>query len=242
MKPLVFLLEDDAEVARVTRHALEAQGFDVERFAWRADIVRALERRRPDLCLVDLGLPDGDALTLVGEVLRPEGIPVIIVTGRGELTDRLIGLEVGADDYIVKPFEPRELVARARAVLRRGTDAKPQGAVPARRMACFDGWQADLDACSLTAPDGESITLSAAETILLRIFAESPGRVLSRTQLLDLSSQDDLDPFDRAMDVRVSRLRRKLRDGAGPSTIIRTVYGAGYVFTPRVEWVAVKPD
>jgi two-component system, OmpR family, response regulator len=239
MIPLVFLLEDDADVARVTRRALEAQGFDVERFARRSELTRALERQRPDLCLVDLGLPDGDALALVGE-LRPEGIPVIIVTGRGDLTDRLIGLEIGADDYVVKPFEPRELVARARAVLRRATETRPQRMVPARRLACFEGWQADLDGCTLTAPDGERVELSAAETALLRIFAEAPGRVLSRARLLDLSSHDDLEPFDRAMDVRVSRLRKKLKEGTGSSAMIRTVYGAGYVFTPRVNWLAAE--
>lgn len=240
MKSLVYLLEDEAEVARVMRRELEAQGFEVERFARRAELQQALGCRRPDLCLVDLELPDGDGLSLVGEALRAAGIPVIIVTGRGELTDRLIGLEVGADDYIVKPFEPRELAARVRAVLRRGKP-RSEGATPVRRCAHFDGWRADLDACTLTAPDGETIQLSAAETVLLRSFIEAAGRVLSRAQLLDLTGGDDLEAFDRAMDVRVSRLRKKLRDTTRAPTMIRTVYGAGYVFTPRVTWAEHQP-
>lgn len=237
MKPLIYLLEDDADVACVTRRALEAQGFEVARFARRFDLERALGGRRPDLCLVDLELPDGDGLSLVSEALRGTGIPVIIVTGRGELTDRLIGLEIGADDYVVKPFEPRELVARVRAVLRRGTEVSPAAQARSRKLACFAGWTADLDACTLTAPDTETVQLSAAETTLLRCFIEAAGRVLSRTQLLDLTGEDDLDSFDRSMDVRVSRLRKKLRDSTKSPTMIRTVYGAGYVFTPRVDWV-----
>ena len=240
MKQLLYLLEDEAEVAQVMRRALETQGYAVERFQRRAELARALEKRRPDLCLVDLELPDGDGLSLVSELLRRQGIPAIIVTGRGDLTDRLIGLEIGADDYIVKPFEPRELVARVRAVLRRGGEARCARPGAMRRLALFEGWRADLDACTLLAPDGERVELSAAETALLRSFIEAPGRVLSRALLLDLSSQDDLEPFDRAMDVRVSRLRKKLRDNSGTPTIIRTVYGAGYVFTPRVDWVEVE--
>jgi two-component system, OmpR family, response regulator len=241
MKPLIFVLEDEADVARVMRRALEAQGFEVERFARRADLLRALETRRPGLCLVDLELPDGDALSLVGDALRGAGIPAIIVTGRGELTDRLIGLEIGADDYIVKPFEPRELVARVRAVLRRGERKPPPGTAP-RSLARFDGWTADLDACTLRASDGEEVQLSAAETALLRSFIEGAGRVLSRAQLLDLTGENDLEAFDRSMDVRVSRLRKKLRDNTRSPPMIRTVYGAGYVFTPRVDWIGAELD
>ncbi len=236
MKSLIYLLEDDADVAAVTRRALETQGFEVERFARRLDLERALDTRQPDLCLVDLELPDGDGLSLVGQALRAARIPVIIVTGRGDLTDRLIGLEVGADDYIVKPFEPRELVARARAVLRRAAEARPALETSARRLARFEGWIADLEACTLTEPEGKVVQLSASETVLLRAFIEAAGRVLSRAQLLDLTGEDDLEAFDRAMDVRVSRLRKKLRDNTRSPTMIRTVYGAGYVFTPRVTW------
>lgn len=236
MRELVYILEDEAEIARIMRRALEQQGYELEWFHQRAQFAHALARRRPDLCLVDLELPDGDGLSLVRDLLHRDGIPAIIVTGRGELTDRLIGLEVGADDYIVKPFEPRELVARARAVLRRGGDGREPGPGKPQRFARFEGWVADFGACTLTAPDGEVMPLSAAETALLRIFAEAAGRVLSRAALLDLEDQDDLDAFDRSMDVRVSRLRKKLRGGSETGALIRTVYGVGYVFTPVVAW------
>jgi two-component system, OmpR family, response regulator len=242
MKQLIYLLEDEADVAWIIQRALEEQGYEVAWFRRRAELLRMLDQRRPDLCLVDLELPDGDGLTLVSELLHRMRIPAIIVTGRGGLTDRLIGLEVGADDYIVKPFEPRELAARARAVLRRGAvEPSAQEAHPGRRRATFGGWCADFAACALTAPDGERIELSAAETALLRVFVEAPGRVLSRAALLDLSGPAGLDRFDRSMDVRVSRLRRKLRENPKASVIIRTVYGAGYIFTPRVAWTDAEP-
>lgn len=236
MKQRIYLLEDDSEIAAVIRRALEGQGYGVERFSRCAALEQALRQQEPDLCLVDLGLPDGDGLGLVGEMLRRRRIPAIIVSGRSEVTDRIIGLEVGADDYITKPFEPRELVARVRAVLRRKVGSR-DAAPAAARIARFGGWTANFDACTLTAPDGEAVELSSAENDLLRIFVQSAGRVLSRATLLDLNSQNDLTPFDRSIDVRVSRLRRKLREDPGAPAMIRTVYGAGYVFAPRVEWM-----
>ena len=236
MKQRIYLLEDDSEIAAVIRRALEGQGYGVERFSRCAALEQALRQQEPDLCLVDLGLPDGDGLGLVGEMLRRRRIPAIIVSGRSEVTDRIIGLEVGADDYITKPFEPRELVARVRAVLRRKVGSR-DAAPAAARIARFGGWTANFDACTLTAPDGEAVELSSAENDLLRIFVQSAGRVLSRATLLDLNSQSDLTPFDRSIDVRVSRLRRKLREDPGAPAMIRTVYGAGYVFAPRVEWM-----
>ena len=236
MKQRIYLLEDDSEVAAVIRRALEGQAYAVERFSRCAALEQALRQQEPDLCLVDLGLPDGDGLALVGEMLRRRRIPAIIVSGRSEVTDRIIGLEVGADDYITKPFEPRELVARVRAVLRRKAGSR-DAAQAAARIARFGGWTANFDACTLTAPDGEAVELSSAENDLLRIFVQSAGRVLSRATLLDLNSQNDLTPFDRSIDVRVSRLRRKLREDPGAPAMIRTVYGAGYVFAPKVEWM-----
>lgn len=234
--PIIFILEDDNEVAEVMRRALEAHGFAVERFSRRVELGRRLAAKRPALCLIDLGLPDGDGLSVIGSILRDLDIPTIIVTGRGDLADRVIGLELGADDYIVKPLEPRELVARIRSVLRRsGKVVQPKGN-PGQRVARFSGWRADFDAFVLTTPEGEAQQLSAAEADLLRAFCAGPGRVLSRSVLLDLKTHDSADPYDRSIDVRISRLRRKLRDDTKNPTVIRTVYGAGYVFTPQVEW------
>ena len=236
MAQLVFLLEDDADVATVLRRALEEHGFEVERFARRADIVNRLGRVRPDICLIDLGLPDGDGLSVVGHLLRDLMIPAIIVSGRGDLTDRVIGLELGADDYLVKPVEPRELVARVRSLLRR---ASASAAQPdrSRLVARFEGWTADFGACTLVDPAGQTVALSAAEASLLKAFASAAGRVLSRRYLLDIEGPSDLETFDRAMDVRISRLRRKLGDDPKKPRAIKTVYGAGYVFTPKVDWV-----
>ncbi|WP_172327210.1 response regulator transcription factor [Mangrovicoccus sp. HB161399] len=240
MAQLVFLLEDDSDVATVLRRSLEEHGFEVERFARRADIVARLSRVRPDVCLVDLGLPDGDGLSVVGHLMRDLAIPTIIVSGRGEVTDRVVGLELGADDYLVKPVEPRELVARVRSLLRRATVA--QAPDRSREVARFDGWTADFGACTLTDPEGKAVSLSAAEASLLRAFANAAGRVLSRRFLLDIEGPSDLETFDRAMDVRISRLRRKLGDDPKKPRAIKTVYGAGYVFTPRVEWVQGAPS
>lgn len=234
--PVIFMLEDDNDVADVIRRALESHGFVVERFARRVELGRRLGAKRPALCLIDLGLPDGDGLSVIGSILRDLDIPTIIVTGRGDLADRVIGLELGADDYIVKPVEPRELVARIRSVLRRsGKVLQPKG-TSAQRVARFAGWRADFDAFVLTTPEGEAQQMSSAEADLLRAFCAAPGRVLSRAVLLDLKTHDSADPYDRSIDVRISRLRRKLRDDTKSPTVIRTVYGAGYVFTPAVEW------
>jgi len=231
----IFLLEDDTDVAAVLRRALEEHGYTVERFARRADMVRRLGSVRPIICLIDLGLPDGDGLIIVGNLLRDLGIPSIIVSGRGELSDRVVGLELGADDYLVKPVEPRELVARVRSVLRRTQGSRP-AENSGRQVARFSGWTADFSACILTSPRGEAVQLSAAESTLLRAFVDSAGRVLSRSFLLDLDSPGDLEPFDRSVDIRVSRLRRKLDDDPKNPKMIRTVYGAGYVFSPKVVW------
>ncbi len=236
MSKLIYVLEDDHEIARIMRRALSESGYDIAMYHAVAAFNSALRDRAPDLALIDLGLPDGDGMSVVSEVLRGEGIPSIIVTARGDLTDRIVGLEVGADDYIVKPFEARELLARVRAVLRR-TNATPLETAPhtTQKVARFDGWTANFSGCTLTDPEGKTQELSAAETVLLQAFVRSAGRVLSRSQLLD-TDDDNLEPFDRSIDARISRLRRKLRDNVQSPRIIRTVYGAGYVFAAKVRW------
>ncbi|WP_372605338.1 response regulator [Actibacterium sp.] len=243
MKTLVYLLEDDPDISRLIRRTLEQQSFQVEEFRRQEDFERAFAKHIPDLCLIDLILPDGDGLPLIADKLRGSGVPTIIVTGRGNLTDKVVGLEIGADDYIVKPFEPRELVARVRAVLRRTrpTDRKPAAATK-RSFAQFGEWTADFDGCTLIDEEGTRIRMSAAETALLTVLVKSAGRVLSRSQLLDLSAPKELEPFDRSMDARISRLRRKLRDDPRSPRIIRTVYGAGYVFTLEVAWTDKLPE
>ena len=237
MNQLIYILEDEKEMARIIVRALEDHGFRVKDFRVRRDFERALENEPPAICLIDLNLPDGDGLSIVSDTLKQRGIPAIIVTGRGDATDKIVGLELGADDYIVKPFEPREMVARVRAVLRRGGQPTTSHATPQpQKIAEFDGWVADFASCTLSDPEGATEPLSSAEAALLETFLSSSGRVLSRSKLLDIGSPDDLDPFDRSIDARISRLRRKLGDDPKSPKMIRTVYGSGYVFVAKVHW------
>ncbi|MCV2881581.1 winged helix-turn-helix domain-containing protein [Actibacterium sp. XHP0104] len=235
MKTTVFLLEDDLDITRLIVRTLSQQGIDTRSFRRISEFEREIKRQLPDLCLIDLSLPDGDGLSLVNGGGLPCSVPRIIVTGRGGLTDKVVGLEIGADDYIVKPFEPRELVARVRAVLRRSAKSATPAAAAKNELITFGDWSADFDGCTLTHRDGEVINLSSSEAALLGALVNSAGRVLSRSQLLDITSGRTGEPFDRSMDARISRLRRKLRDDPKAPSIIRTVYGAGYVFSIPVD-------
>ncbi|MDD8022021.1 MAG: response regulator transcription factor [Paracoccaceae bacterium] len=236
MTTLVYLLEDDLDISRLIERSLAQQGITTRAFRRLAEFERELRRQLPDLCLIDLSLPDGDGLSLINGNALPEGMPRVIVTGRGSVTDKVVGLEIGADDYITKPFEPRELVARLRAVLRRSrkTNAPPE--THSREIAIFGDWTADLTACTLIHADGHRVTLSSSENSLLEAFLRAPGRVLSRSNLLDATHGRANEPFDRSMDARICRLRRKIEKNPKDAEVIRTVYGAGYIFTSDVDW------
>lgn len=235
MMPVAYLLEDDVDISNLIVRALSEHGFSVRSFTRRSDFEREVNRQLPDICLIDLSLPDGDGLSLIKSSILPETMPKVIVTGRGNLTDRIVGLEIGADDYIVKPFEPRELVARVRAVLRRSGALRHDDGET--KIARFGNWTANFSACTLANVDGDSTDLSSAEASLLMAFVSSAGRVLTRSQLLDATSGRSTEPFDRSMDARISRLRKKLGDDSKAPDIIRTVYGVGYVFGMTVEWI-----
>jgi DNA-binding response OmpR family regulator len=196
---------------------------------------RLLQTRLPALCIVDLGLPDGDGLDLVKKLQSGPPCGVLIVTGRGFLTDRVLGLELGADDYMVKPFEPRELIARVRSILRRFGNAVPgaAGGASGRRVARFGEWQFEPANLTLTDGKGKQEELSAAEARLLTSLLENPNRILAREQL---AGSRDLAAFDRSIDVRMSRLRKRLRDDPNHPILIKTVYGAGYLFAVSVQW------
>jgi two-component system, OmpR family, response regulator len=233
----IYVLEDQVDIARLVCRTLEEHGYRTEMFHRAADLHRRLRGSTPELCIVDLGLPDGDGLQVV-RGLCGGGLPVIILTGRSGVTDRVLGLELGADDYVVKPFEPRELVARINAVLRRARpDPCTAEAQPAAELARFAGWVFDYDTHTLTAADGATTELSAAEARLLLTFLRAPNRILTREALLGID-RDDRAPFDRAIDVRVSRLRQKLEPDPKTPRIIKTVYGSGYLFATGVEWSA----
>ena len=234
--PFILVLEDEIDIARIICSALTEYGFANEHVSGgRALLARARETS-PDLVIVDLGLPDMDGMQVVRELQEGSPCAVLILTGRTDITDRVLGLELGADDYIVKPFEPRELVARVRSILRRYLRAAtpdPATESDARTIACFGNWRFDTGRHALTRPDGEEVSLSAAEAALMLTLLRRPNKILSREQLL---GERDVDPFDRSIDVRISRLRRKLDDDPQNPKLIKTVYGAGYLFSTAVRW------
>lgn len=229
--PLVTILDDEPQIRLILAEALEEAGFRTASFGRATEFEAALARLAPDVCLVDLGLPDRDGLALVHRLALESGAAVIIVSGRAQVQDRVTGLELGADDYVIKPFEPVEVVARVRALLRRGQ----QGAAR-RDTARFNGWTAHFDRYLLIAEDGTEVPLSHAEGEVLRLFLDNPRRLISRAQMQESLGGAAGESFDRAMDVRVSRLRTKLGEDPRNPRLIKTIYGAGYIFLGEVHW------
>ena len=229
--PLVTILDDEPAIRTMLSDALEDAGFRTLAFARATEFEAALRTARPDVCLVDLSLPDRDGLTLVHRLALEQGATVIIISGRAQVQDRVTGLELGADDYIIKPFDPAEVVARIRARLRRET-AAPQTGETAR----FNGWTAHFDRYVLEDDSGGETPFSHAEGEVLRLFLERPKRLISRQAMQEALGGAAGDSFDRAMDVRISRLRTKLREDPKNPRLIKTIYGAGYIFLGEVNW------
>ncbi len=227
----VLVVDDDPGIRDVLAEFLGRHGYAVEAVADTQAMDAAIDDRRPDVVVLDLMLPGEDGLTACKRLHAAGGPPVIMLSAMGEETDRIVGLELGADDYLPKPCSPRELLARVRAVLRRRREA-PRGE-PQALSVSFDGWKLDLVRRELSSPQGVTVNLSSGEFNLLRAFVERPERVLTRDQLLDLARPATSDAFDRAIDVQISRLRRKLDDGSGRE-LIRTVRGEGYVFAAQM--------
>lgn len=228
--PLIAILDDEPEIRRLLSAALEVAGFRTHGFTRATEFEAALRRITPDACLIDLGLPDRDGLALVHRLATESGAAIIIISGRAQVQDRVTGLELGADDYIIKPFEPAEVVARIRARLRR-----PGQGTPARaRIIRFAGWTADFDRYLLMSPDGVETPLSHAEAEVLRMFTDNPRRLITRAQMLETLGGTAGDSFDRAMDVRISRLRTKLGEDPKNPRLIKTIYGAGYIFLAEI--------
>lgn len=229
----IAILDDEPEIRRMLADALEEAGYRVTTFARATEFEAALNRATPDVCLVDLGLPDRDGLAVVHRLALESGAAIIIISGRAQVQDRVTGLELGADDYIIKPFEPAEVVARVRARLRKGRgDAAPK----APQVARFNGWRAEFDRYVLVAEDGSETPFSHAEGEVLRMFLDSPKRLISRAQMQETLGGAAGESFDRAMDVRISRLRTKLREDPRNPRLIKTIYGAGYIFLGEVTW------
>lgn len=229
--PLVTILDDEPAIRTMLADALEEAGFRTMTFARAAQFEAALRTTTPDVCLVDLSLPDRDGLTLVHRLALEQGATVIIISGRAQVQDRVTGLELGADDYIIKPFDPAEVVARIRARLRRGAAAAQTG-----ETALFNGWAAHFDRYILEDDTGTETPFSHAEGEVLRLFLERPKRLISRQAMQEALGGAAGESFDRAMDVRISRLRTKLREDPKNPRLIKTIYGAGYIFLGDVSW------
>lgn len=229
---LIYVVEDDPGVAQILVRTLQSFLFTVQHFADARSVLGRLRVERPDLCIVDLGLPDMDGMELVKQITAIVPCGVLILTGRDHPIDRVMGLEQGGDDYVTKPFEPREIVARVRSILRRH---RPQTAATSKgpRTARFKGWTFDGASNTLRSPQGEDTILGLAEAQVLRVFLQHPHQILTREQLV---GQRDLSPMDRSIDVRISRLRRRLESDPQSPKVIKTVYGAGYMLTSTVEW------
>ena len=231
----ILVVDDDREIRDLLARFLTKHGLRVSTARDGVEMMKTLEDRRIDLVVLDLMLPGEDGLSLTRR-LRVKGvsIPVVMLTAMGEDTDRIVGLEMGADDYLAKPFNPRELLARIKAVLRRSSQVVSPILSGHGGHLCFADWSLDMATRDLTSPDGVVVVLSAGEFDLLQAFVEHPRRVLSRDQLLDLARGRIAVPFDRSIDIQVSRLRRKLGDDAKEPQMIKTVRGGGYLFTPEV--------
>lgn len=229
----ILVVDDDPGLRELLQEYLTTQGFAVDSVANGVEMERYLQQHTPGLVILDLMLPGEDGLSLARKLRARSNMPIIILSARGEDVDRIIGLEVGADDYLAKPFNPRELLARIRAVLRRNNNETQQedetSASP--ELYSFGNFQLVLNSRSL-AREGKDIPLTAGEFNLLRIFLEHPNRVLNRDQIMDLLKGYERSPFDRSIDVRITRLRRKIEADPAMPVFIRTVWGEGYQFTP----------
>jgi two-component system OmpR family response regulator len=235
LSPHVLVVEDDRQISRLVAQYLEANDYRVSIAADGGEMERALGCSRIDLIVLDLMLPGEDGLSLCRRLRKSSRIPIVFLTAKGEDVDRIVGLEMGADDYLTKPFNPRELLARIRAVMRR-VEMVVEGA-PSHviRVYSFLGWQLDCAMRELTNPQGTQIAITGAEFDLLQVMCERHGRVLSRQQLLDLTQGRSPGPFERSVDILVSRLRRKIEADPQRPDIIKTVRPIGYLFRPAVE-------
>lgn len=235
--PHIAIVDDEVDITQLLANYLRSHGYRITELHSGRDLLERMPADPPALVLLDLGLPGEDGFTIARQLREHWRCGLVIVTGRGDAVDKVVGLEVGADDYVTKPFDLRELLARVKAVLRRVAPAEPASAAaasPARSKLRFADWQLDTAARTLTNAQGQDVPLTSGEFDLLRAFAEHPGRVLSRDFLLEETRGREAGPFDRTIDVQVGRLRKKLEADAENPQIIKSVRGAGYILVPAV--------
>jgi two-component system, OmpR family, response regulator len=235
---IILVVDDDREIRTLLSEYLRQSGYTVATAANAIEMFSLLASVAPALIILDVMMPGQDGVAACRELRSKSNVPIIMLTALGEPIERTIGLEVGADDYMGKPFLPRELLARVRAILRRGpATAQSADKTANRHLRQFSQWQIDLDRCQVFVLNGAEITLTTAEYRLLLVFIERPQRVLSRDMLLQLTHSDSAESFDRSIDVLISRLRSKFGDQARTAKLIRTVRGGGYMFIESVTTV-----
>lgn len=235
VKDRILIVDDDAEIRSLLVQYLERQGLSTVAAGSGREMTQALARHAIDLVVLDLMLPDADGLQLCRDLRQRSNLPVLMLTARGDETDRILGIEMGADDYLVKPFSPRELLARIRSILRRTRALPPNLKPESQRCMAFDRWCLDTATRVLHDSDGVATPLSGAEFGLLRVLLDHPNRVVQREQLVELLHGRDAQAYDRVIDVQISRLRQRLRDDGREPRIIKTVRGEGYVLAAKVQ-------
>jgi two-component system, OmpR family, response regulator len=229
----ILVVDDDPKVRTLLRRCLEGEGFAVSDAKDGAELRACLQRQQISLITLDLNLGEENGLDLARDIRKERNVPIIMLTGKGDAIDRVVGLELGADDYLAKPFELRELVARIRAVLRRVTPTRSAGSTGQRYA--FEGWVLDITGRSLKSGNGDEQDLTTSEFNLLEAFVKRPHRVLSRDDIMDLLKGHDWSPLDRSIDNLVARLRKKIEKDPDRPALIKTVRGVGYTFTADVE-------
>ena len=234
----ILVVDDDAEIRQLLSDYLQKSGYQVSMAAEGRAMWHAFARAEFDLVILDVMLPGDDGLTLCRELRARSDVPIIMLTARGEEMDRIIGLELGADDYLPKPFNPRELLARIKVVLKRVRSLPPRTIPDTVSAYRFAGWTLDLKSRTLRHSNGHSQSLSGAEFPLLQIFCYYPTQVLSRDQILNLTQGRDTLPFERRIDVQISRLRKRLHDDGKEPKLIKTIRSAGYVLATEVETIS----
>lgn len=230
----VLIVDDDPEILDTVGFLLEDAGYRIATASDGEGLFRELEKTAPDLMILDVALGRENGFELAMQIRKTSTVPIIMLTGKGTETDRVVGLELGADDYITKPYSSAELLARVKAVLRRSRMTRADASVSTRDVAVFQGWKCDLTARKLFSPTGDEVTLTSGEFSLLAAFLDNPERVSSRERLLDLMHRENT--YDRSMDVQVMRLRRKIEVDPGDPQLIQAVRGIGYIFSTKVEW------
>jgi two-component system OmpR family response regulator len=229
----LLIVDDDVEILSLLKQFFVQHAYEVDLATHGEAMWTMIEKNRPDIIILDLMLPGEGGLSLCQKLRAQTDIAIVMLTAMGELSDRIVGLELGADDYLTKPFDPRELLARLRAVQRRAGE-KSQGREPTRPIITFADWHLDITCRELRSPEGVMIPLSAGEFDLLLVFLEHPQRILTREQLIDLARGQNHEAYDRSIDVQVSRLRRKIEPDSKRPDLIRTVRNGGYMFCAKV--------